>query len=141
MEDAVRGATARERLMSVITGAFAILAMLVAAVGLYGVFAYTVAQRTSEIGLRLALGATRGRVRWMVLRQVGATALIGGTLGIVSALVLGRAAQSLLFGLEFHDTGVLLSSFVILALVALAAGFVPANRACRVDPIRALKYE
>jgi predicted permease len=141
MRDTLRGATTRERLMSVISGAFAILSMLVASVGLYGVFAYTVTQRTTELGLRLALGATRGRVRWMVLRQVGLTAMIGGAIGILSALVVGRAAQALLFGLQFHDAAVLGLAVVVLMIVAFAAGFVPADRACRIEPIRALKHE
>ena len=110
------------------------------AIGLYGVLAFTVAQRTSEIGLRMALGATRRGVRWMVLRQVGAIVMVGGTLGLASAMLVGRAAQALLFGLQFHDPVVLASSIVVLMLVALAAGFVPAYRAARVDPMRALKY-
>jgi len=141
MDEAMRGATTRERLMGVMTGAFATLATLVAAIGLYGLLAFAVAQRTSEIGLRMALGATRGGVRWMVLRQVGAIAMVGGTIGLASAMVVGRSAQALLFGLQFHDPVVLASSIVVLMCVALAAGFVPANRAAGVDPMRALKYE
>lgn len=141
MEDAVRGATTRERLMSLMTGAFAILATLVAAIGLYGMLAYAVAQRTPEIGLRMALGATRARVRWMVLRQVLVVATAGGAIGLASAMLLGRAAQTLLFGLQFDDPVVLASSIVVLVLVALAAGLVPAGRAARVDPMSALKYE
>ena len=141
MEDAMHGATARERLMSVMTGAFAVLATLVAAIGLYGMLAYAVAQRTPEIGLRMALGATRARVRWMILRQVLVVAMAGGAIGLASALLLGRAAQTLLFGLQFDDPVVLASSIVALALVALAAGLVPAERAARVDPMSALKYE
>ena len=141
MDEAMRGATTRERLMGVMTGAFATLATLVAAIGLYGLLAFAVAQRTSEIGLRMALGATRGGVRWMVLRQVCAIAMVGGTIGLASAILVGRAAQALLFGLQFHDPVVLASSIVVLMFVALAAGFVPANRAAGVDPMRALKYE
>jgi len=141
MQDALRGATTRERLMSVMIGAFATLATLVAAIGLYGMLAYAVAQRTPEIGLRMALGATRARVRRMVLGQVGVIAMVGGTLGLASAILVGRAAQALLFGLQFHDPVVLVSSIVVLMLVALLAGFVPAHRAARVDPMRALKYE
>lgn len=141
MNETMQGAMMRERFMGVMTGAFATLATLVAAIGLYGVLAYTVAQRTPEIGLRMALGATRARVRWMVLRQVGVIAVVGGALGLASAILVGRAAQSLLFGLQFHDTVVLVSSMVVLMLVALAAGFVPAHRAARIDPMRALKYE
>ncbi|MBI4475607.1 MAG: ABC transporter permease [Acidobacteria bacterium] len=141
MDEAMRGATTRERLMGVMTGAFATLATLVAAIGLYGLLAFAVAQRTSEIGLRMALGATRVGVRWMVLRQVGMIVMIGGTLGLAFAMVLGRAAQALLFGLHFHDPVVLASSIFGLILVGLAAGFVPASRAARIDPMRALKYE
>ncbi len=141
MDEAMRGATTRERLMGVMTGAFATLATLVAAIGLYGLLAFAVAQRTSEIGLRMALGATRGGVRWMVLRHVGAIAMVGGTIGLASAILVGRAAQALLFGLQFHDPVVLASSIVVLMFVALAAGFVPANRSAGVDPMRALKYE
>jgi predicted permease len=141
MEEAMRGATTRERLMSVMTGAFAILATLVAAIGLYGMMAYAVAQRMPEIGLRMALGATRGGVRWMILRQVLVVATAGGTIGLASAMLLGRAAQTLLFELQFHDPGVLAASIVALMLVALAAGLVPADRAARVDPISALKCE
>jgi putative ABC transport system permease protein len=141
MDEQMRGAMVPQRLMGVMTGAFAALATLVAAIGLYGVLAYTVAQRTPEIGLRMALGATRARVRWMVLRQVGLITAVGGVLGLASAMLVGRAAQALLFGLGFYDSAVLASSVVVLMLVALAAGFVPANRAARVDPMRALKYE
>jgi predicted permease len=141
MHDAMRGATVRERLIGVMTGAFAALALVVAAVGLYGVLAYTVAQRTPEIGLRMALGATRARIRWMVLRQMGPIAVVGGTVGLVSGIALGRTAQALLFGLQFHDVAVLASATAVLMLVVSAAGFVPANRAARVDPMRALKHE
>ena len=140
MEDAVRRATTQERLMSVMTGSFAILATLLAATGLYGMVAYAVAQRTPEIGLRMALGVTRARVRWMVLRQVLVVATIGGAIGLVSAMLLGRAAQTLLFQLQFDDP-VVASSIVALILVALAAGLLPAERAARVDPMSALKYE
>ena len=137
----MRASTTRERLMSVMTGVYAALATLVAAIGLYGMLTYAVAQRTPEIGLRMALGATPARVRWMVLRQVGAIAIVGGAVGLASAILLGRAAQALLFGVQFHDPVVLASSLVVLMFVALAAGFVPADRAARVDPMRALKYE
>jgi ABC-type antimicrobial peptide transport system permease subunit len=141
MNEAIRGATMRERLMGVMTSAFAALALMVAAVGLYGVLAYTVAQRTAEIGLRMALGATRARVRWMVLRQMAVVAAIGGTLGLAAAIAIGRAAQSLLFGLRFDDPSVLASAGVVLMVVVTAAGFLPADRAARVDPMRALKYD
>jgi ABC-type antimicrobial peptide transport system permease subunit len=128
-------------MMSTLSASFAVLATLLAAVGLYGVLAYTVAQRTREIGLRMALGAGRGVVRGMVLRQVGWMTLVGGIVGLAGALGLGRGAKSLLFEMEGHDPVVLAASAILLVLVALGAGFVPAQRASKIDPMRALRYE
>lgn len=130
-----------DRMISTLTTAFAMLATLLAAIGLYGVLAYTVAQRTREIGLRMALGAAGGKVRGMVLRQVGMMVLIGGAVGIAGALALGRGAQSLLFEMEGSDPLVFAISVVLLAAVALGAGYIPARRASRVDPMKALRYE
>ncbi|HKG95030.1 MAG TPA: FtsX-like permease family protein, partial [Gemmatimonadaceae bacterium] len=124
-----------------LSAAFAVLATLLAAVGLYGVLAYTVSQRTREIGVRMALGADAGRVRGMVLRQVGRMTIIGGAVGIAAAIALGRAARSLLYGLEGHDPLVVAVAAAVLAAVALGAGYVPALRASRVEPMRALRYE
>jgi predicted permease len=130
-----------DRMISTLSAAFALLATLLAAIGLYGVLAYTVAQRTREIGLRMALGAAGARVRGMVLRQVGLMILIGGAVGMVGALALGRGAQSLLYQMDGSDPVVIAASVVLLALVALGAGYVPALRASRVDPMKALRYE
>ena len=130
-----------DRLISMLSAAFAVLATLLAAVGLYGVLAYTVAQRTREIGLRMALGADGAKIRGMILKQVGMMSLIGGAIGIVAALGLGRAAQSLLFGLEGNDPLVIAIVTLLLGAVALSAGYIPALKASRVDPMRALRYE
>ncbi|MCH7475974.1 MAG: ABC transporter permease, partial [Gemmatimonadetes bacterium] len=130
-----------DRLISMLSAAFAVLATLLAGVGLYGVLAYTVAQRTREIGLRMALGANGATIRGMVLKQVGIMALIGGAIGIVAALGLGRAAQSLLFGLEGNDPLVIAIVALLLGGVALGAGYIPALKASRVDPMQALRYE
>jgi ABC-type antimicrobial peptide transport system permease subunit len=130
-----------DRMISTMSAAFAVLATLLAAIGLYGVLAYTVAQRTREIGLRLAVGAEAGRVRGMVLKQVSLMIVIGGVIGIIAAIALGRAAGSLLYGLQGWDPIVIASSTVLLGLVALGAGYVPAMRASRVDPMQALRYE
>jgi predicted permease len=141
LEQQVKENVMLDRLISTLSAAFAALATLLAAVGLYGVLAYTVAQRTREFGLRMALGADGSRVRGMVLRHVGRMTAIGATVGLVAALGLGRAAQSQLFGLEGHDPTVVAVVVVLLAGVALGAGYVPALRASRVDPMRALRYE
>jgi len=128
-----------DRMIGALSAGFAILATLLAAVGLYGVLAYTVAQRTREIGVRMALGADAGRVRRIVLGQVGRMVVVGGVLGLLGALGIGRAAQSLLFGLGAHDPVVAASAFTILAVVALGAAYVPAWRASRVNPVGALR--
>ena len=130
-----------DRMISTMSAAFAVLATMLAAVGLYGVLAYSVAQRTREIGVRMALGAAAGRVRWMVLRQVGVMTLIGGVIGIAGAVALGRGAQSLLYQLTGWDPAVIVASVVLLTLVAMGAGLIPALRASRIDPMQALRYE
>ena len=130
-----------DRVISTLSASFAALATLLAAVGLYGVLAYTVAQRTREIGVRMALGADSGRVRTMVLRQVGRMTLVGGVIGILGALALERTARSLLYGLEGHDPWVIIGAAVVLTLVALGAGYLPARRASKILPMQALRYE
>ncbi|UCC82154.1 MAG: ABC transporter permease [Gemmatimonadota bacterium] len=141
LDQQVRENVVLDRLITMLSAAFAVLATLLAAIGLYGVLAYTVAQRTGEFGVRMALGADSRRVRRMVLWQVGRMTLIGGVLGIVAGLLLGRAARSLLFGLEGNDPVVVAVVAVLLTGVALGAGYVPALRASRVDPMKALRYE
>jgi ABC-type antimicrobial peptide transport system permease subunit len=141
MPQQVRQNVFLDRFISVLSTAFACLATLLAAVGLYGVLAYTVAQRTREIGLRMALGAEPSRVRRMVLKQVALMTLIGGAVGLVVAVWVGKTAASLLYQLEGHDPAVLVTAAVTLAVVALAAGYIPANRASRVEPMQALRYE
>ena len=103
--------------------------------------AYTVAQRTREIGVRMALGADARQVRAMVMRQVAGMMVVGGVIGVAGALGLGRAASSLLYGLKGHDPVVFVLAVLALVLVALGAGYLPARRASRVDPMKALRYE
>ncbi len=141
MPQQVRDNVYVDRVMSTLSAAFAALATLLAAVGLYGVLAFTVAQRTRELGLRMALGADGPRVRRMVLAQVGRMALVGGTIGLLAAIGLGKAASSQLYELEGYDPVVLVAATLLLALVALGSGFIPALRASRIDPMRALRYE
>ena len=130
-----------DRVIGLLSAAFAALATVLAAVGLYGVLAYTVAQRTREIGLRMALGADGSRVRAMVLWHMGRLTIIGGVLGLVAAIGIGRVASSLLFGMEGHDPTVVAVAVAVLGAVALAAGYVPALRASQVEPMQALRYE
>ena len=130
-----------DRFISIMSASFAILATLLAAIGLYGVLAYTVVQRTREIGLRMALGADPSRVRGMVLGQVSRMTIVGGVIGLTAAWGLSRLAQSLLYQMSGSDPIVLVGSAAALSLVALAAGFVPALKASRVEPMRALRYE
>jgi ABC-type antimicrobial peptide transport system permease subunit len=130
-----------DRMISTLSAAFAVLATLLAAVGLYGVLAYSVAQRTREIGVRMALGATSANVSRMVLRQVGMMTLVGAVIGIAGAVALGKGAQSLLYELKGWDPTVVALSAVLLTLVALGAALVPALRASNVDPMQALRYE
>jgi predicted permease len=141
MPQQVRENVFMDRFISVLAAAFAALATLLAAMGLYGVLAYTVSQRTREIGLRMALGAAPSRVRGMVLRQVGLMTVVGGAIGLVAAVSIGRLAESLLFRLKGWDPVVLTVSAVVLSFVALGAGFIPALRASQIEPMRALRYE
>jgi len=130
-----------DRMISILSSAFALLATLLAGIGLYGMLSYSVAQRTREIGVRMALGADAPRVRRLVLKQVGLMLLVGGVVGVAAALALGRAARSLLFELQGHDPAAVVGAVALLALVALAAGFIPARRAAMVNPMSALRYD
>jgi predicted permease len=137
----VQGNVYVDRLLSMLSVGFAALATLLAGIGLYGVLAYNVTQRTQELGLRLALGAPPARIRSLVLKQVGVMALIGASLGLVAAFALGRAAESLLFGLSGRDPVVFVAAAAVLAIVVLGASWLPAWRASRIAPTEALRYQ
>jgi predicted permease len=130
-----------ERLLAALTTAFGVLALILTAVGLYGVIAYVVGRRTAEIGIRMALGATGGNVMLLVLREVGALTVLGVTGGIGLAVLATRAVQSQLFGLDGLDLPFLAVTVLLLAAVALGAGAIPARRAARIEPLRALQHE
>jgi predicted permease len=130
-----------ERLMATITALFGALALLMAAIGLYGVLAYSVAQRTREIGIRTALGAQRGRVIFMVIRQTAAMIGIGVAVGTAAALALGSFIASMLYDVKPRDPDTLAIAALLLFLVAAVAAYLPARRAARVDPLTALRYE
>jgi predicted permease len=141
MDDVVKINTGLDRIVAVLAGGFAALATLLAAIGLYGVLAYNVAQRTRELGLRLALGATAGGLRRMVLRQVAKIALIGVPIGLGIGVLLGQGARTLLYGLSNYDPVVLSGAVAVLAGVVLVAGYLPARRASAVEPMQALRHD
>jgi len=141
MEQQIEENVFLDRMISVLSTAFAALATLLAAVGLYGVLAYTVAQRTREFGLRMALGADGRQVRGLVMRQVAVMAAVGGLVGLGAAVGIGQAAQSLLYEITSADPIVLAICTGVLSLTTLAAGYLPARRASRIDPMKALRYE
>jgi predicted permease len=130
-----------DRFIQRLSSAFGLLAILLASIGLYGVMAYNVARRTRDIGIRMALGAAPGDVRWQILRETLVLVCIGIAIGVPAALAGTRLVRGLLFGLGFADPVVIVSAAALLALVAALAGFVPARRASRVDPMVALRYE
>jgi macrolide transport system ATP-binding/permease protein len=130
-----------ERVGAQLTGVFGILALVLASVGLFGVMSYFVARRTGEIGIRMALGATRSRVVTMVLRSALWPILIGLAFGIPAALLAGHLMSSLLYGVASYDLRALASATVVLCLCAIAAGLIPAHRAASIEPMQALRTE
>ena len=130
-----------ERLIALLSAGFGLLATLLASIGLYGVMAFVVARRTKEMGLRMALGAEAGTVVWLVMKEVLLLLGIGLAVGLPAALGLGRFVAAQLYGVKPHDPWSAALTIVVLTLVASAAGFIPAHRASRIDPILALRYE
>jgi ABC-type antimicrobial peptide transport system permease subunit len=130
-----------DRFLEQLSEGFGLLAMLLASIGLYGIMAYTVARRTRDIGIRLALGAAPGNVLWQVLRETLLLVVIGIIIGVPLALGGTHLVRSMIFGLGFADPVAILVAAALLALVAALAGFLPAWRASRVDPMVALRYE
>jgi len=130
-----------ERLVAKLSSVFGVLALVLASIGLYGVISYTIARRTNEIGIRMALGASEGRVLWMVLRETLLLALAGIVLGLAVVLASARVLSSRLFGLSAYDPPTLAAATVILLVVAIISGAIPGSRAARVDPTEALRYE
>ena len=130
-----------ERLIAKLSTFFGALALLLAAIGLYGVMSYTVAKRTTEIGVRMALGAQRTDVASLVLRDILRLIAIGSAIGVLASVQLARYIESLIFGLKPHDPVTLAASVAVLGLIGIVAGYLPARRAARIDPIVALRAE
>ncbi len=131
----------RERLLAVLGSFFGVLALLMAAGGLYGIMSYTVARRTQEIGIRIALGATRGGVLVMILREAGLMVILGAAVGLAVAQGAAQLVSALLFGVSAHDTATLGIASSVLFVVALVAAFIPARRAAKTDPMVAIRYD
>jgi hypothetical protein len=140
-ETQIREQLVRERVMAWLAGFFGAVAAILATIGLYGVISYVVARRRNEIGIRLALGASRARVVSLMLRETAAMLLVGLALGAVVAVALTRSVAAMLFGLTPHDAPTLVASIGLLAVIGLLAGAIPAVRAARVDPTIALRAE
>jgi predicted permease len=141
LSDYIGRSLTQQKLVARLASFFSLLALLLACVGLYGVMSYAVAQRTGEIGVRMALGASPGNALWLMLREALALVLIGGTVGLLVALYVTRFADRLLFGLEPTDPLTLAVASLLLLAVATLAGYLPARRAARVDPMVALRNE
>jgi ABC-type antimicrobial peptide transport system permease subunit len=141
MEDNLNRNLVQERFVATIGGFFGLMALLLAAIGLYGVMSEAVTRRTREIGIRMALGAESAQVLWMVLRGAAAMLLVGGVAGIPTVLVLARYADSLLFGVKAQDPATLVGAVFLLLAVTAFAAFLPALRATRVQPMQALRHD
>jgi putative ABC transport system permease protein len=141
MEQVVSDSVTEARLMSSILGGFGVFALGLAALGIYGLIAYSVNQRTHEIGIRVALGASSGSVLASVLQRGALLGLAGVAIGAPIALAVSPLIGSLLYGVKPRDLGVFLGVSVVLMAAALAASYVPARRAAKVNPMEALKYE
>jgi ABC-type antimicrobial peptide transport system permease subunit len=137
----IQEALGRERLLATISGFLGTLALSLVAVGLYGTLSYAVGRRTSEIGIRMALGARRSHVVWMVMRESLLVVGSGLAVGLPASFALTRFIAKQLFGVAPRDPATTVATVLILALVASIAACIPASRAARIDPIRALRYE
>jgi putative ABC transport system permease protein len=141
MEEIVSQSVWQNRLYAILFTAFAVIALLLAAVGIYGVMSYSVTQRTQEIGIRMALGAQLKDVMQLVVKGGLVLSLIGVAVGVAGALALTRLLRTLLFGVTPTDAGTFIAVSLMLLFVALLACFIPARRATKVDPLVALRYE
>jgi ABC-type antimicrobial peptide transport system permease subunit len=137
----IRSATTNERTFAILGTFFSSVAVLLACIGIYGVLAYAVSRRTPEFGIRLALGATGGQVRWLVLRGTIVLIVIAITIGVPSALAATKLIKSTLYGVEPNDAITIAAAAIAVIASALLAAWIPAHRAAKSDPAIALRYE
>jgi len=141
LRDVLSSSISRWRFNMMLVGAFACIALVLAAIGIYGVISYAVTQRTQEIGVRIALGAGRASVEWMVIRQAGVLLGLGALVGLAGVAVMGRILKGFLYGVTVYDANVLIGVTALLCVVGLLAAWRPARRAAGIDPMRALRNE
>jgi len=137
----VAGSYTDERVVAQLSTFFGLLAVFLSAIGIYGLMSYVVSRRTNEIGIRMALGAERMHVRWLVMQEVLVLVTIGVAIGVPTALLASRLVASMLFGLHGNDPLSLLAAVFAMLAIAALAGYLPARQASRVDPMIALRYE
>ena len=137
----IEDSISQQRLFATLTAGFGVLALVLACIGIYGIMAYNVARRTSEIGVRMALGARARQVLWICLRESSSLAVFGIIIGLAAAFGLTRFVRSMLYGLEPTDPATFIPAAVLLLAIAVAAGYGPARRASRIDPMQALRHE
>jgi ABC-type antimicrobial peptide transport system permease subunit len=141
LDEQVARSITNQRLVAQLSAFFGLLAVFLSCIGIYGLMSYMVGRRTSEIGIRIAIGASRANVRWLVMRDIVLLVAIGVAVGIPITLAGRRVVTNMLFGLRGTDAASLVGSVVALILVSIMAGYLPARRAAQVDPMVALRYE
>ena len=141
LEDQTRDSLSRERLLAILASYIGGFAVLLACIGLYGLLSYGVSLRTAEMGLRLALGAQPGSVRWLIVREATAMVAAGAVAGLLATYAAVKVVRSQLFGVEPGDPLALTGAIAVLLTLAFAAAYIPARRASRVDPLTALRHE
>jgi ABC-type antimicrobial peptide transport system permease subunit len=141
LDDQLNRRLSNERLLSFLSVGFALLASLLAVVGLHGVLSFVVARRTREIGIRIALGANQGRVIRLVMHEMLPVILLGILAGAITGLICGRFVESQLFGIKAYDPPIFAIGVVVLLLASLSAAFIPAWRASRIDPMDSLRHD
>jgi ABC-type antimicrobial peptide transport system permease subunit len=141
LDEQVSRTVTNQRLVAQLSAFFGLLAVFLSCIGIYGLMSYLVSRRTNEIGIRMALGAARSNVCWLVMRDVVLLIAIGIVVGVPATLIGSRLVSTMLYGLKATDPLSLISATAALCLVALLAGYLPARRASRIDPTVALRYE